>query len=230
MNARSLIENPLLPRWATPDEVPPFAAVKPEHFAPAYDRAFAEHEAEVAAIAAAAEPPDFDNTIAALERSGRALERVDARLPSPGRRPQQRGAAGDRTRDCAADARATGTRSTPTLTCSAASTRSCSRPTRSASTPNKSACSSAITSTFRRAGAALDGAAKQRLAEIIERLAALGTAFSQNVLADEQAFALSLDRRGGACRPARFHARSDEIGGAGARPRRPRCHAVALQR
>ena len=46
---------------------------------------------------------------------------------------------------------------------------------------------------FRRAGAALDGAAKKRLAEIIERLAALGTAFSQNVLADEQAFTLELD-------------------------------------
>src|SRR5208282_2309568 len=42
------------------------------------------------------------------------------------------------------------------------------------------------------AGAGLDGAAKQRLAEIIERLAALGTAFSQNVLADEQAFTLTL--------------------------------------
>ncbi len=35
---------------------------------------------------------------------------------------------------------------------------------------------------FRRAGAALDAPAKKRLAEIIERLAALGTAFSQNVL------------------------------------------------
>ena len=46
--------------------------------------------------------------------------------------------------------------------------------------------------TFRRAGAGLDGAAKERLAEIIERLAALGTAFSQNVLADEQDFALPL--------------------------------------
>ena len=48
--------------------------------------------------------------------------------------------------------------------------------------------------TFRRAGAALDAAAKKRLAEIIERLATLGTAFSQNVLADEQAYALALDR------------------------------------
>jgi peptidyl-dipeptidase Dcp len=45
---------------------------------------------------------------------------------------------------------------------------------------------------FRRAGAALDGSAKARLAEIIERLAVLGAAFSQNVLADEQSFALPL--------------------------------------
>ena len=44
-----------------------------------------------------------------------------------------------------------------------------------------------------RAGAALDAAASKRLAEITERLATLGTAFSQNVLADEQAYTLALD-------------------------------------
>jgi peptidyl-dipeptidase Dcp len=46
--------------------------------------------------------------------------------------------------------------------------------------------------TFRRAGAALGPASRARLIEIMERLATLGTAFSQNVLADEQAFALCL--------------------------------------
>ena len=46
---------------------------------------------------------------------------------------------------------------------------------------------------FRRAGAGLDDTAKKRLAEITERLAALGTSFSQNVLADEQAYTLPLD-------------------------------------
>ena len=46
---------------------------------------------------------------------------------------------------------------------------------------------------FRRAGAGLDDTAKKRLAEITERLAALGTAFSQNVLADEQAYTLALN-------------------------------------
>jgi peptidyl-dipeptidase Dcp len=46
--------------------------------------------------------------------------------------------------------------------------------------------------TFRRAGAALGTASRARLIEIMERLATLGTAFSQHVLADEQAFALQL--------------------------------------
>src|SRR5438128_3776601 len=46
---------------------------------------------------------------------------------------------------------------------------------------------------FTRAGAALDGAAKERLADINEHLATLGTRFSQNLLADEQSYALVLD-------------------------------------
>ena len=45
---------------------------------------------------------------------------------------------------------------------------------------------------FRRAGAGLDGAAKERLKEIGDRLASLGTSFGQNVLADEQSYMLPL--------------------------------------
>ena len=44
---------------------------------PAYERAFAEHEAEIDAIANQPAPPTFDNTIVALENAGRALQRVD---------------------------------------------------------------------------------------------------------------------------------------------------------
>ena len=46
---------------------------------------------------------------------------------------------------------------------------------------------------FKRSGAALDPTAKQRLAAINERLATLGTTFSQNVLADEQGYTLILE-------------------------------------
>ena len=68
--------NPFFQTWTTPDGAPPFDRIRPEHFRKAYARAFAEHDAEVAAIAAQPEPPDFANTIAALELSGRLLERV----------------------------------------------------------------------------------------------------------------------------------------------------------
>ena len=46
---------------------------------------------------------------------------------------------------------------------------------------------------FKRSGAALDDANKKKLAALTERLATLGTSFSQNVLADEQAYALVLE-------------------------------------
>jgi peptidyl-dipeptidase Dcp len=46
---------------------------------------------------------------------------------------------------------------------------------------------------FRRAGAGLDAAARGRLAEIGERLAVLGTRFSQRVLADEKGYTLPLN-------------------------------------
>ncbi len=45
---------------------------------------------------------------------------------------------------------------------------------------------------FRRSGAGLDAAKKKRLSEITERLATIGTQFSQNVLADEQSWTLEL--------------------------------------
>src|SRR3954470_20646115 len=70
-------DNPFFETWSTPFGAPPFGRIKAEHFMPAYERAFAEHEAEIAAIAGQKEPPTFDNTIVALENAGRALQRVD---------------------------------------------------------------------------------------------------------------------------------------------------------
>ena len=68
--------NPFFTDWTAPYGLPPFALIRPEHYPPAFDRGMAEHEAEIAAIARSAEPPSFANTIAALERAGRLLERV----------------------------------------------------------------------------------------------------------------------------------------------------------
>src|ERR1700716_1949518 len=70
--------NPLLKPWQTPFETPPFAEISPEHFLPAFERAFADHSAEVAAITHCPAAPDFANTITALERSGKLLDRVSS--------------------------------------------------------------------------------------------------------------------------------------------------------
>jgi peptidyl-dipeptidase Dcp len=56
--------------------LPPFAEIADEHFAPALDRGMAEHRAEVEAIATNPEPATFENTTVALERAGRLLDRV----------------------------------------------------------------------------------------------------------------------------------------------------------
>ncbi len=56
---------------------PRFDLIRDEHFAPALERGMAEHREEVAAIAANRETPTFDNTIVALERSRRMLDRTE---------------------------------------------------------------------------------------------------------------------------------------------------------
>src|ERR1700754_4361641 len=70
--------NPLLMPWQTPFETPPFAEIKPEHFLPAFEQAFADHTAEIQAITNDPAAPDFANTVTALERSGKLLSKVAA--------------------------------------------------------------------------------------------------------------------------------------------------------
>ena len=191
MNHMHQSGNPFFEHWATPDGVPPFAHIRPEHFAPAYARAIAEHEAEIEAIAARPEPLDFANTIDALELSGRALMRVEsvfhllagahsneALLEIERELAPQVASHWNKIRTDAALFRRIDAlvRQDDALGLSAEQKRVLER----------------YHTAGRRAGAALDGAAKKRLAEIVERLAELGTAFSQNVLADEQAYMLSL--------------------------------------
>jgi peptidyl-dipeptidase Dcp len=76
--AKKTGKNPLLERWTTPFEVPPFDRVRTEHFMPAFDRAFADNLKEIAAIAGNKAQPTFANTIDALERSGQTLDNVSA--------------------------------------------------------------------------------------------------------------------------------------------------------
>jgi peptidyl-dipeptidase Dcp len=71
--------NILLADWSGPyDGVPPWDQVRPELFPEAFEVAIAEQSLEVAAIAINPAPPTFANTIEALDRAGRRLDRVGA--------------------------------------------------------------------------------------------------------------------------------------------------------
>ncbi|HEY7944133.1 MAG TPA: M3 family metallopeptidase, partial [Casimicrobiaceae bacterium] len=168
-----------------------FDRIRPEHFREAYARAFAEHDAEVAAIAAQPEPPDFANTIAALELSGRLLERVGSAFYL------LVGAHSDAAlleieREIAPQL----ARHWNRINTNEELFRRIDALMRGADGLDFDAEQKRVLEryhvTFRRAGAALGTASRARLIEIMERLATLGTAFSQHVLADEQAFALQL--------------------------------------
>mgnify|MGYP001799361172 CR=1 FL=1 len=68
--------NPLLADWATPFEIAPFDRVEDEHFEPAFEEALTLAKADIQAISDNPEPPSFANTIEALEQAGKALDKV----------------------------------------------------------------------------------------------------------------------------------------------------------
>ncbi|MFE7190599.1 M3 family metallopeptidase [Kitasatospora sp. NPDC057541] len=71
-----MTENPFFRPSTLAYELPPFAEIRPEHYLPAFERGMAEQLAEIAAITADPQPPTVENTLLALERSGRLLHRV----------------------------------------------------------------------------------------------------------------------------------------------------------
>ncbi len=75
-----MTSNPLLQKWETPYGSPPFDKIKIRHFKPAIKAAIKTAAAEIKDIADNIEPPDFMNTVAALERSGEDLGRITSVL------------------------------------------------------------------------------------------------------------------------------------------------------
>ena len=70
------LPNPFFEQWTTPYGVPPFEQIKSYHYQPAFERAMSLHKEEIAAIVAQSEEPTFENTVAAMDRSGRMLSDV----------------------------------------------------------------------------------------------------------------------------------------------------------
>ncbi|MGN6311042.1 MAG: M3 family metallopeptidase [Xanthobacteraceae bacterium] len=186
-----LPENPLLQAWLTPHETPPFDAIRPEHFLPAFEQAFADHAAEIAAITHDPATPDFANTIVAMERAGRLLSRVSVvfyDLVSAHSSPEL----------LAIDSEVSLRQArhwNPILMNAVLFGRIALLYQRRAElklTPEQMRLLERTYTRFHRAGAGLDDAAKTRMAQINERLAQLGTTFSHHLLGDEQAWSLEL--------------------------------------
>ena len=187
-----MTENPFFQVWDTPFGLPPFGRIRPEHFPPAFDRGMVEQLSEIAAIAAAAEPPDFANTVEAVERSGRLLRRVshvfhnlDASATNPALQAIDRDYAPKLAAHQMTIALDPGLfaridalyRERDGLGLTTAQLRLLER----------------HHLRFVRNGATLDPAGKARMAAITERLASLHTLFGQNVLYDEDEWRLVLD-------------------------------------
>ena len=71
------IDNPFFTESTLYFRLPPFDQIEDSHYAPAFERGMEEEMAEINAIANDPEPPTFDNTLVAMERSGQMLNRVE---------------------------------------------------------------------------------------------------------------------------------------------------------
>jgi peptidyl-dipeptidase Dcp len=181
--------NPLLASWDTPFGLPPFDHVRAEDFAPAFDVAMRAHRDEVRAIATATAAPTFENTIAALDASGRALVRIDLlfhNLTSSETSPALQAVERDMAPKLAAH------RNAIMLDAELFDRIDHVHARRDALEPEQRMLVERMHLDFVLAGARLSAADRERAAVIAQRSAELTTRFSQNVLADEAGYELVL--------------------------------------
>src|SRR5271167_474962 len=187
-----MTENPFFESLTTPFGMPPFDRIRPEHFPPAFDRGMEEQIAEIAAIAGSAAAPSFADTIEALERSGRLLDRVSRVFFN-----LDASNASDAIEAIARDyAPRLAQHQIRIALHPALFARIADLHTRTASLgldPDQLRLVERYHLRFVRSGALLDPEQKERMAAISERLASLHTLFGQNVLHDEQDWQLVLD-------------------------------------
>lgn len=185
----------LLRPWSGPfGGVPPFDALSVAQLRPALEAAMREQWAEIEHIAANSAPADFDNTLAAMERSGRALDRVStlyniytATLSDQAVQAVER--------DMEPRLAAFRDRITQNTALFARIASVYERRSNANLTPEQQRLAWLYYTNFVRAGARLEPAAKQRLSAVNQRLAALFTEFGQNVLHDENERMLMLEHR-----------------------------------
>ncbi|MDA0223980.1 MAG: M3 family metallopeptidase [Proteobacteria bacterium] len=177
--------NPFLQNWTLPFELPPFATIKDEHFGPAFEQAFTQSRTAISTIAQNPAAPTFANTIEALERADTLMNKVAGvffNLSGSNSNPALEVLQRDLSPKFAAF-------NSETMMNAALFVRVKTLFDAIGNldlTPEQNRVLTLYHRMFVRAGAALKGADRTRLAEVSKRLAVLGTAFTQNLLADER--------------------------------------------
>ncbi len=184
--------NPLLCEPTASFGAPSFTDIFPEHFPEAFDEALRQSRAQISAIASNKDEPNFENTIKALETSGRTLTNVchvffclSGAHTNPELQKIERDIA-------------------PKLAKHSNETLLNAELFKRIETLVQKADALALDSeqaqvldkyhtAFKRAGAGLSDDDKKKMSAITERLAVLGTQFAQNMLADEANYMLLLE-------------------------------------
>ncbi len=178
-------QNPLLAKWVGPyNGVPPFEHVKVADFKPALEAAMSESLSEIERIANNTAPPTFENTIAAMERAGSTLDRVQtvygvwgSTMSGPEFQVIQR--------EMAPRLAAFSDQITQNDALFRRIEAVYNSPEKARLTAEQQRLIWLNYTNFVRAGARLKPDAKTRMSQINQQLAGLYTRFSQNVLAEE---------------------------------------------
>jgi peptidyl-dipeptidase Dcp len=186
--------NPLLSKWTGAyGGVPPFDKVKIADFKPALETAMAENLAEIDKITANAEAPNFDNTIAAMDRTGQTMTRVmtiyDIWSSNMNNAEFQKVE-----NEMAPKLAAFSDQITQNEKLFKRIETVYNSPEKAKLTPEQQRLTWLTYTNFVRAGAKLDATAKTRLSAINQQLAGLFTRFGQNLLADEANGTVVIDK------------------------------------
>jgi peptidyl-dipeptidase Dcp len=187
-------DNPLLAESTLPYHAPPFDKIKDEHFVPAMEAGMREQLKEVDVIAGSSEKPTFDNTIVALERTGRLLDRAErtfSNLNAADTNPTRQKIDSETAPKLAAHSDAI--HLNPKLF--ARIQELYSNRDDLGLDPESSYLLERYYKDFVRAGAKLSGPDKEKLKKINAELATLQTKFEQNVLKEKNASSVVVDRR-----------------------------------
>ncbi len=192
--ARKKPSNPLLSRWGAAFGLPPFGKIEPHHYQAAFAAALKEHKAEIAKIAGQDARANFANTIVALEKSGKLIDKVAGVFYN---------LTGAHTNEAL---QAIEREMAPKLAAHETAIMLNAKIFKRVEDLYERRDKLDLTDEQRRvlelrykwlvrAGAKLGAKQKARVGEINQRLASLATQFSQNVLKDEQSWRMVLEKR-----------------------------------